>query len=125
MRKIEQLMLTAIKERRNWRRGNTEVSLMRREDDKPLASVYLHGNHIATIGYNRDTHPLEVDSLAISLAGWDTPTTRSRLGALTAELAGATVHRVKGETKLTFAKRMYTSGAAGYYMPANGWVMVL
>lgn len=72
MRKIEQAMLRAIDDQRNWKCGNTEV----RVKSSYATHVYLHGNHIAEIyggkAYaNTDT-----------LSRWPTPTTKSRLRAL-------------------------------------------
>ena len=70
MRKIEEAMCAAVKERRNWKSGNTEVTFI-----NECVKVYLHGheiysNHLPTL--------CEV----FSLAGWNTNTTRSRLRAL-------------------------------------------
>ena len=39
-------MNQAIRQRRNWSNANTSVVV----DDNNNAEVYLHGNHIATIG---------------------------------------------------------------------------
>jgi hypothetical protein len=107
MRVIEKQMIEAIKDRRPWKSGNTEVSLCRREDDKPLARVYLHGNHIATVGYASDqpAGDFEVTNLSVSLAGWNTPTTRSRLTAL-CQAFGLHCHGVgttKGQAAIRYA----------------------
>lgn len=53
----------------------------------------LHGNPIAS-KLNHGTR-LEGE-LLVTLAGWDTPTTRERLNAL----PGVSVHRAKGQTYL-------------------------
>lgn len=80
MRKIESLMLAAIEARKAWHNGNTAVSPCTRQDGKPLAEVFLHGNHIATIGYDRaDGY---VKNISVTLAGWNTVTTRNRLSAI-------------------------------------------
>jgi hypothetical protein len=42
VRKIEQRMLDAIKSRRDWKEGNTEVSTQFQR-----VAIYLHGNRIA------------------------------------------------------------------------------
>lgn len=68
-RKIEQGMITAIRVGKNFKSGNTEVS-----QSALGAAVLLHGNKIAEI---------DRDGTAVwSLAGWNTPTTRSRINAL-------------------------------------------
>lgn len=107
MRVIEKQMIEAIKDRRPWKSGNTEVSLCRREDDKPLARIYLHGNHIATVGYASDqpAGDFEVTNLSVSLAGWNTPTTRSRLTALCQTFTRCNgVRTCKGVAGLVYAK---------------------
>ena len=72
MRKIEQQMNEAILNRQDFRKDNTEVITIRGN-----SFVYLHGNHIATVG----------DTLDICDAGWQTVTTKSRLNALLNEFA--------------------------------------
>jgi hypothetical protein len=70
MRKIERQMNEAVTEALNWKSGNTEV----KTDADNISSVFLHGNHIATIGDN-----------FIQLfdgGGHQTATTKSRLNAL-------------------------------------------
>lgn len=72
MRKIENEMLYAVRSRKNWHSGNTEVRI---SDGGNWCKVYLHGNLIYT-------HCLESGERKFTLAGWNTPTTRSRLNAL-------------------------------------------
>ena len=72
MRKIEQQMNEAILNRKDFRKDNTEVITI-----SDCSFVYLHGNHIATVG----------DTLDICDAGWQTVTTKSRLNALLNELS--------------------------------------
>ena len=72
MRKIEQQMNEAILNRKDFRKDNTEVITI-----SDCSFVYLHGNHIATVG----------DRLQICDAGWQTVTTKSRLNALLNEFA--------------------------------------
>ena len=72
MRKIEQQMNKAILNREDFRKDNTEVITI-----SNCSFVYLHGNHIATVG----------DTLDICDAGWQTVTTKSRLNALLNEFA--------------------------------------
>jgi hypothetical protein len=57
-----------------------------RQDGKPLLRVLLlHGNHIATVGYDDNGQPCNAQG---TLAGWDTRITRSRL-TLVARTVGA------------------------------------
>ena len=69
MRKIEELMIQAIRLGKNFERDNTKVVHL--EDGQ--CNVLLHGNHIAAITEQR---------LILSHAGWRTPTTKSRLNAI-------------------------------------------
>ena len=70
MRQIEQQMCIAIRSNKYFKRGNTEVLVT---DNG--AEVFLHGNRIAW--YHRPTH-----CLSVTLCGWNTPTTKSRINAL-------------------------------------------
>ena len=72
MRKIEKQMNEAILNREDFKKDNTEVITI-----SDCSFVYLHGNHIATVG----------DTLDICDAGWQTVTTKSRLNALLNEFA--------------------------------------
>ena len=68
MRKIEEAMCEAVKNRKNWANGNTRVEIFNDE-----ITVYLHENAIYRI----------VDGVKYwSFAGWPTMTTKSRLRAL-------------------------------------------
>ena len=87
MRKIEKQMLDAINNRSNWRLDNTSVQPI----DDVNSAVYLHGNEIATV--NSRTGLVMVNTQ--TLARWQTPTTKSRLRAL-----GANVCTRKGVTYL-------------------------
>lgn len=69
MRKIEQQMITAIRNCQSWKSANTEVAVM----DDGTSYVYLHGNKIAEVGD---------DFVQIFDGGWQTVTTKSRLNAL-------------------------------------------
>ena len=95
MRKIERAMQDAIRTRKDWRSGNTAAFFISaQESGNPYGSrseIYLHGNLIAI--YWHETGTLEVDSR--TLARWPTPTTKSRLRAL-----GANVETRKGQTLL-------------------------
>ena len=79
MRKIEQLMNTAIQRATNWKSGNTRVEAV-----VGASRVYLHGNLIAEVGD---------DYMQIFDGGWQSNTTKSRLNALLSEF-GFTDERV-------------------------------
>ena len=95
MRKIEKEMLLSVHGKRDFRKDNTTVFFISSsESGNPngsRAEVYLHGNHIANFWHECGT--LEVNTR--TLAQWQTPTTKSRLRAL-----GANVTTRKGQTFL-------------------------
>ncbi len=68
MRKIEQQMCKAVQSNKNWTSGNTSVIT-----EDTTSKVYLHGNHIATVGD---------DFMTIFDGGYQSVTTKSRLNAL-------------------------------------------
>ena len=70
MRKIEQQMNEAVANNKSWTNANTSVTYCPESDE---SRVYLHGNHIATVGDN---------FLQVFDGGWQTVTTKSRLNAL-------------------------------------------
>lgn len=70
MRKIEQQMIAAVKAKKNWESGNTRV-----EKVDEFMDVYLHGNHIACVGWQAVPNPT-------TFKRWPTRTTVSRLRAL-------------------------------------------
>lgn len=74
MRLVEKQMLDAIRNRKDFCSGNTMVSV-----NGFLVFVYLHGNCI--FGMNYKTHVKAYNS-----CGWRTPTTKSRLNALGADI---------------------------------------
>ena len=78
MRKIEQNMLQAVLNCRDWHEDNTSVI---------GGAVYLHGNRIAY----RDTLTRLWVADAATLAQWPTNTTRSRLRALGFTVKGSSV----------------------------------
>jgi hypothetical protein len=79
MRKIETQMNAAIRDSINWKSGNTEVTF---DSETNESKVYLHGNHIATIGDN---------FVQIFDGGYQSVTTKSRLNAILKE------HGIAGE----------------------------
>jgi hypothetical protein len=70
MRLIEQQMCSAVINKNDWRKDNTEVMYSPSRD---VCCVYLHKNLIATI----DNYNVEVYD-----GGWQSNTTKSRLNAL-------------------------------------------
>jgi len=79
MRKIEQQMNNAISNNQNWQSANTAVTYCEETNE---SKVYLHGNHIATVGD---------DFVMIFDGGWQSNTTKSRLNAICSE------HGIAGE----------------------------
>lgn len=95
MRKIEQQMKAAIAQRKDWHLDNTAVYyISASESGNPhggRCEVKLHNNLIAT--YWNDSGELEVN--VAMLRRWPSPTTKSRLRAL-----GANVTTKRGVTYL-------------------------
>jgi hypothetical protein len=79
MRKIETQMNNAISDNLNWQSANTAVIFDPETDE---SKVYLHGNHIATVGDN---------FVQIFDGGRQSKTTKSRLNAILKE------HGIAGE----------------------------
>ena len=77
MRKIEQQMLTAIRNNDNWQSANTSVHY---NEENDVSIVRLHGNKIAEVGD---------DFVAIFDGGWQTTTTKSRLNVIINEFCNA------------------------------------
>lgn len=87
MRQIEFDMVKAIRENKPFNKANTQVRI-----DANTAHVFLHGNHIASVGgYVADNVMVNIDTLR----AYPTPTTKSRLRAL-----GVDVFTKKGITYL-------------------------
>jgi|GEM_PF-2311266 len=97
MRKIEQAMREAVMTKKDWRLDNTAVFyISANESGNPhgaRSEIYLHGNLIAEYWHDQTAAPLAVNRQ--TLHRWPTPTTKSRLRAL-----GANVRTVKGRTLL-------------------------
>ena len=73
MRVIERKMNKAIIDCTDWKDANTKVLY---SPERDASYVYLHGNHIATIG---DTF------IELYTCGYKTPTTKARLNAILQE----------------------------------------
>ena len=93
MRKIEQQMNDAISNNQNWQSANTSVQLL----DNGDSAVYLHGNHIATVGET---------TIQIFDGGYQSNTTKSRLSAIlqTHGIAGEKVFQKAGEWFIRYYK---------------------
>jgi hypothetical protein len=83
MRKIEKLMIEAIKNKASRKIDNTQIEYLC-SIDEPMRSriehskIYLHGNHIASYIHSMD----RFDYNPQTLAQWPSRTTKSRLKAL-------------------------------------------
>ena len=79
-------MNKAIIDCKNWKLANTEVIF----DQNLVTRVYLHGNHIATLGETFVT---------VTDAGYQTRTTKSRLNAIirTHCFKGESIYQKRGE----------------------------
>lgn len=85
MRQIDKAMCEAIKARKNWKSGNTRVTIFNTQWGVNY-KVELHGHPIYFYS--------EAEDIAtFTLAGWDTLTTRTRLRAL-----GVDLERKNGKT---------------------------
>ena len=73
MRQIEQCMINALEQGKNWKFANTAVSF----NSAGEARIYLHGHRIASMNQWGSITP-DLDTLR----NWPTPTTKSRLRAL-------------------------------------------
>jgi hypothetical protein len=85
MRVIEEQMLAAIEDYKNWKCRNTEVRI------DPVVGgseveVYLHG-HLIAKRYFFGSDKAYIGEWEICLCRWNTPTTRSRLNAIIGSLA--------------------------------------
>jgi hypothetical protein len=72
MKKIEEGMITAIKNGKDYKKDNTEIYNYK-DEIHSVIQVYLYGRRVATI-YPDKIHLLDI--------GWRTTTTKSRLNAI-------------------------------------------
>ena len=77
MRKIEEQMCNAVHHNIDWKNSNTSVTYC---EESGESKVYLHGNHIATVGD---------DFLEVFDGGWQSNNTKSRLNAIINEFCCA------------------------------------
>jgi hypothetical protein len=113
MRKIEKLMINAINSERAFSADNTLVTIHSIANGYKF-KVFLHGNHIANV-YRSNT--FDVIRIEFSFAGWQTPTTKSRINALFSLMSGINgCYQKKG--KLYFG---YANWAVEEQINPNGW----
>ena len=93
MRKIEAQMCEAIRNRKHFKSGNTEVRPVLSGDVK----VYLHGNWIALVTFNDGGIPI---GIGLNNQGWKTPTTKSRFNALLGHFSNWNIYQ---EAKIWYA----------------------
>jgi hypothetical protein len=94
MRKIEAQMNAAVRSRRDWHSGNTSV-----DNTDHGVVIRLHGHKICVLNDHNESGRAQ---LAITDAGWQTSTTKSRINALLAEFTkGARVYQSKFEWYLS------------------------
>ena len=70
-------MIQAIQNNKSWQSANTSVQFI---EENETSKVYLHGNHIATVGD---------DYVEIFDGGYQSNTTKSRLNAIINEFCNA------------------------------------
>ena len=73
MRLIEQQMIDALKQRKDWKKDNTHVETIKYNDTYVCSNVYLHNNLIGVVGTNQ---------VEVYDGGWQSNTTKSRLNAI-------------------------------------------
>lgn len=99
MRKIEENIIAMIQNMHNMMTGansgrvektigNTRISCGYREDGELVTSVYLHDNLIAQNG---------VTGWGFCMAGWPTPTTKSRINSIAKAFGHAGVYTKGGK----------------------------
>lgn len=107
MRKIEQWLIQVIKASRanahlmqeqQYTKDNTTVITRAREDGEVVTTIYLHNNIIAqcgTLGWG--TLGRGALGWGFTMAGWPTPTTKSRINAIANTVGHPGVFTRKGK----------------------------
>jgi len=85
MRKIERLMIAAIRNRRDFKLANTEV-VCDNESPESAVEIYLYGHKIAVLDDAKSR-------VIFSPKGYKTATTKSRLNAILGEFCGAGIYQ--------------------------------
>jgi hypothetical protein len=113
MRKIEQQMLSALRNGKHWKSGNMEV--VADPVNRPWVEVRLHSNPI--VGYS------PIRGWKFSLAGWNTRTTRSRINAILSVIRpGARLYVKRGELRYYSE---YEGGSYDRVIDPKEWVEVV
>jgi hypothetical protein len=94
MRVIEHQMISAIKQKKNWKNNNTRVEVIESGIQytpgfSRTINVYLHGHRIATL--------VDDLSVVVNSCGWRTTTTKSRLNAILREFTNNGIYQSKFE----------------------------
>lgn len=92
MRKIDEMMVDAVKARQFRKIDNTTVRFV--EENPRDVTVLLHGNRIADVRF--DVQLKEVIAITLYDGGWQTRTTKSRLNALLGAFGFCKVSQKKG-----------------------------
>jgi hypothetical protein len=117
MRKIEALMCDAIRNRKSFKSGNTEVKLVTYGHNDHIqgeTNVYLHGNWIAKITYYSD----KPDYVNVNNCGWESSTTKSRINSILKTFTEWAVYQ-KAHTWYSYNYRQVAHDAL---FPKNEWV---
>ena len=91
MRKIEEAMIEAVRERQPWKQANTQVTVAHSLTSK-IIRVYLHRNLICDLTVYDGWFVVRFDH-----CGWLTNTTKSRLNALAQHLGFDPIRQIDGE----------------------------
>jgi len=108
MRQIERAMCHAVSRGKYFKRGNTEVLVT-----DTGCEVFLHGNRIAR--YHRPSH-----TMFVTLCGWNTTTTKSRINALLDSFGtGVRVYTKKFEPRYMLCGQSFEFESAGHIFLCN------
>ncbi len=91
MRKIEEAMVEAVRQRQPWKQANTQVTVAS-VLDHDLIRVYLHSNLICELHVYQSWFLVRFDHCE-----WMTPTTKSRLNAIAQHLGFDPIRQIGGE----------------------------
>ena len=112
MRLIEQQMIDAIKQRKDWKKDNTRIETINYNDTYVCSNVYLHNNLIGVIGTNQ---------VEVYDGGWQSNTTKSRLNAIINGLCDGRMFGVFQKNYQWFIKDAVVNVEFenGYTLPCN------
>jgi len=112
MRLIEQQMIDAIKQRKDWKKDNTRIETINYNNTYVCSNVYLHNNLICVIGTNQ---------VEVYDGGWQSNTTKSRLNAIINGLCDGRMFGVFQKNYQWFIKDAVVNVEFenGYTLPCN------